>query len=118
MLKIISSIGETLSGRLLLFDALGMRFRELRLRKRPGCPLCGERPSITQLQQYAESCTPGRVEQISPRALQALLKGTQKPLLLDVREAWRICLLEIWRLVPIPAGEVAEWTEELPPAPA
>jgi len=47
--KLLLSIGDPLIGRLLTYDALGMRFREVRLRRDPGCPLCGVQPSITDL---------------------------------------------------------------------
>jgi adenylyltransferase/sulfurtransferase len=47
--KLLLGIGEPLIGRLLTYDALGMRFREVRLRRDPGCPLCGVAPSITDL---------------------------------------------------------------------
>src|ERR1700693_4300045 len=55
-LKLIIGKGEPLIGRLLLFDALAMRFRELKLRKNPECPVCGEHPTITKLIDYAEFC--------------------------------------------------------------
>ena len=55
-LKLIIGKGEPLVGRLLLFDALGMRFRELKLRKNPECPVCGEHPTLTKLIDYAEFC--------------------------------------------------------------
>ena len=48
-IKLLIGIGEPLIGRLLTYDALGMRFREVRLRRDPKCPLCGEHPSITDL---------------------------------------------------------------------
>ena len=48
-IKILIGIGEPLIGRLLTYDALGMRFREVKLRRDPKCPLCGEHPSITDL---------------------------------------------------------------------
>src|ERR1700675_83244 len=54
--KLILGIGETLVGRLLLYDALGMRFRELKLRKNPDCPICGEHRTITQLIDYNQFC--------------------------------------------------------------
>ena len=54
--KLILGIGEPLVGRLLLFDALGMRFRELKLRKNPDCPVCGEHPTITKLIDYQQFC--------------------------------------------------------------
>jgi sulfur-carrier protein adenylyltransferase/sulfurtransferase len=48
-IKLLIGIGETLIGRLLTYDALGMRFREVKLRRDPKCPVCGEHPSITDL---------------------------------------------------------------------
>ena len=48
-IKVLLGIGEPLIGRLLTYDALGMRFREVKLRRDPKCPLCGEHPSITDL---------------------------------------------------------------------
>src|SRR5271156_4665298 len=55
-IKLILGIGEPLVGRLLLIDALGMRFRELKLRKNPDCPVCGKHPTITKLIDYNEFC--------------------------------------------------------------
>src|SRR5579871_1830823 len=54
--KLILGIGEPLMGRLLLYDALGMRFRELKLRKNPECPICGEHRTITKLIDYHQFC--------------------------------------------------------------
>ncbi len=53
-IKLLIGIGEPLIGRLLTYDALGMRFREVRLRRDPKCPLCGEHPSITDLSIHKE----------------------------------------------------------------
>ena len=53
--KLLLGIGETLIGRLLTYDALGMRFREVRLRRDPKCPLCGTSPTITDLSIHRES---------------------------------------------------------------
>src|SRR2546427_6964614 len=55
-IKLILGRGDALVGRLLLFDALAMRFRELKLRKNPACPVCGEHRTITQLIDYEEFC--------------------------------------------------------------
>ena len=55
-LKLILGIGESLSGRLLLFDALQMEFRQVRLRRNPACPVCGDKPTITSLIDYDEFC--------------------------------------------------------------
>ena len=54
--KIILGIGESLSGRLMLYDALGRSFRQLTLRKNPGCAICGEDPSVTELIDYKQFC--------------------------------------------------------------
>ena len=53
-IKLLAGIGEPLIGRLLTYDALGMRFREVKLRRDPKCPLCGEHPSITDLSIHRE----------------------------------------------------------------
>jgi len=58
-IKILIGMGEPLVGRLLTYDALGMRFREVRLRRDPKCPVCGEHPSITDLSIHksgSEAC--------------------------------------------------------------
>ena len=53
-IKVLLGIGEPLIGRLLTYDALGMRFREVKLRRDPKCPLCGEHPSIKDLSIHRE----------------------------------------------------------------
>lgn len=55
-IKLILGIGESLAGRLLLFDALSMEFRQLKIRRSPNCPVCGEHPTVTQLIDYEEFC--------------------------------------------------------------
>jgi adenylyltransferase/sulfurtransferase len=54
--KLIMGIGEPLIGRFLLYDALRMRFRELKLRKDPDCPVCGTHPTLTKLIDYEQFC--------------------------------------------------------------
>ena len=54
--KLILGVGEPLVGRLLLYDALAMRFRELKLRRNPECPVCGDHPTITKLIDYQQFC--------------------------------------------------------------
>ena len=56
VIKLILGVGEPLIGRLLLIDALGMKFRELKLRKNPDCPVCGTHPTVTKLIDYNEFC--------------------------------------------------------------
>lgn len=60
-IKLLMGVGEPLIGRLLTYDALGMRFREVKLRRDPGCPLCGTTPTITDLSIHAETGAAGCV---------------------------------------------------------
>jgi adenylyltransferase/sulfurtransferase len=96
-IKILTGIGETLAGRLMLYDALTMRFRELRLRRNPACPVCGDQPSITELIDYQQFCgivpePAAASDEITPPAVAAWLTRDDRPFLLDVREAneWEI----------------------------
>jgi len=119
-IKWILGVGEPLLGRLVLVDALRMRFRELELRKDPGCPLCGERPRIRELIDYEAFCGVGGRDarpEITPRELRERLReGTQAPQLVDVREPfeWDIARLEEARLIPL--GELPGRLGELDPA--
>jgi sulfur-carrier protein adenylyltransferase/sulfurtransferase len=101
-LKLIIGKGEPLVGRLLLFDALSMRFRELKLRKNPECPVCGAHPTVTKLIDYAEFCgvrgeeapaPVSTVPEITPRELKARLDRGDDLFILDVREPheYQIC---------------------------
>jgi adenylyltransferase/sulfurtransferase len=54
--KLILDIGEPLTGRLMLFDALDGRFRHMKVHKDPGCPVCGESPTVTELIDYDQFC--------------------------------------------------------------
>lgn len=98
-IKLLAGIGETLVGRLMLYDALNMRFRELKLRRNPNCPVCGEHPSVTELIDYEQFCgiMPEPVQtdlsgEITPAETAAWLQRDDAPFLLDVREAneWEI----------------------------
>jgi len=121
-LKWILGRGESLLGRLLLFDALEMRFRELSLRKDPACPVCGETPTITELSDAATGCErPEEIPdtsgfEVDPPSLQEQIAEGRGPLLLDVRtdQEWAICHLEGARLIPM--RELATRIGELDPA--
>jgi adenylyltransferase/sulfurtransferase len=92
--KIVLGKGETLSGRLLLYDALNMKFRELKIRRDPNCPVCGDRPTITELIDYYSFCgVPGHgsdqalyEDEIEPVALKAMKDSGARHVLIDVRE--------------------------------
>jgi adenylyltransferase/sulfurtransferase len=123
--KLILGAGDSLAGRLLIFDALESSWREVRLRRDPDCPLCGDDPSQTSLIDYDLFCGvhpepsspwPETVEQISPRDLEARLATDPPPLILDVREPYE---WEIGNLAPqgarlIPMGEIRSRLEEIP----
>ncbi len=119
-IKLLLGIGEPLIGRLLLYDALKMRFRELRLRRDPQCPVCGERPTITELIDYQQFCgiTPeserGETDlDITPRQLKERLDRGDRLVLVDVREKneWDIVHLPGARLIPV--NSVVERASEL-----
>jgi adenylyltransferase/sulfurtransferase len=98
-IKLITGIGEPLIGRLMLYDALSMHFRELKLRRNPECPLCGAHPTITELIDYEQFCgilpeevSLGSAYEITPIEVSTWLQREDRPFLLDVREAneWEI----------------------------
>src|SRR3981189_931745 len=104
-IKLILGTGENLTGRLLLFDALGMKFRELKLRKNPNCPMCGEHRTINKIIDYYEFCgvrgeeapdSKGQVPEISTRQLKSRLDRGDDIFILDVREPheFQICNLK------------------------
>jgi adenylyltransferase/sulfurtransferase len=111
-LKLVLGVGETLVGRLLLFDALELRFRELKLRKDPKCPACGEAPTIDRLIDYEEFCGIVPAERareeamqwdITAAELQAMREKGEDHVLIDVREPneWRIAHIEGATLIPL-----------------
>jgi molybdopterin/thiamine biosynthesis adenylyltransferase/rhodanese-related sulfurtransferase len=114
-LKLILGIGEPLIGRFLVYDALKMRFRDLKLPKDPDCPVCGLRPVITTLRESAASCETraGAAPELSVRELKARIDAGRLPLILDVREPFEaaICSLPGARLIPL--GELPRRLGEL-----
>jgi molybdopterin/thiamine biosynthesis adenylyltransferase/rhodanese-related sulfurtransferase len=118
-IKIIIDQGESLVGRLILFDALAMKFREIKLRKDPNCPMCGDHRSIHHLIDYEQFCGNiplGSVDadesQITPQQLKSRLDAGDDVLILDVREPheYEICNLN-GRLIPL--GELPDRLHEL-----
>ena len=120
-LKLIIGKGESLVGRLLLFDALAMRFRELKLRKNPECPVCGTHPTVTKLIDYVQFCgirgeeAPApqtNIPEITPRDLKTRLDRGDDLFILDVREPheFQICNLG-GHLIPL--GDLSRRVNEL-----
>ena len=101
VIKLILGVGEPLIGRLLLIDALGMKFRELKLRKNPECPVCGTHPTVTKLIDYNEFCgirgeekpVGTGVPEIQVEELKRRLDAKEDLFVLDVREPheYQIC---------------------------
>jgi MoaD family protein len=122
-IKLILGVGQPLIGRLLLYDALGMRFRELKLRRDPACPVCGDQPTVRELIDYEQFC--GIVKPADNKAalpadlettvedLKASIDSRDPLLIVDVREPqeWAICRIPGARLIPL--GQVPSHIAEL-----
>jgi adenylyltransferase/sulfurtransferase len=120
--KIILGIGTTLKGRLLLYDALEMRFRELRLRRNPDCPVCGDHPTVTKLIDYQEFCgvrpmnaQAAATDAIDPMEVKRKLDRGDDFLLIDVREPHEYQIARIPGARLIPLGELPKRLSELDP---
>ncbi len=121
--KLILGIGEPLVGRLLLYDALSMRFRELKLRRNADCPLCGDHPTITKLIDYHQFCGVPRQQEappagvkegeIDPVEVKARIDRGDRFVLIDVREPheYQICNIPFAKLIPL--GDLPKRVNEL-----
>ena len=126
-LKLILGVGEPLIGRFLIVDALRMKFRELKLRKDPDCPVCGTHPTVTELIDYEQFCgvapaasdatQPGDdTREISAVELKARLDRSDRLVVLDVREPQEYQINRIDGSVLIPLGELGQRYGELDPS--
>ncbi|KPJ84326.1 MAG: molybdenum cofactor biosynthesis protein MoeB [Gemmatimonas sp. SG8_23] len=130
-IKLILGVGTSLAGRLLIFDALEMSWREVALRRNPSCPVCGDEPTQTELIDYeifcgvkpapeasapAEAQAGGTFDEIDPSEVMALLDSDDAPFLLDVREPWEWAVDNLGshgaRLIPL--GEIGRRLAEVP----
>ena len=130
-IKLIIGAGEPLIGRFLIFDALRMRFRELKLRRDPECPVCGDHPTVRELIDYEQFCGlsggvtaaagAGSREQgsladmteITPRELKAALDRGDELVIVDVREPQEYQIARIEGSVLIPLGEIPQRHAEI-----
>ncbi len=115
-LKLILGVGRSLVGRLLLFDALKMQFRELAMARDPGCPVCGDQPSITELRDSVFSCSPEiQVSELSPTDFLCLWETQEHPLLLDVREEheWENENLQKYGALSRPLSTLEQYLDDL-----
>jgi sulfur-carrier protein adenylyltransferase/sulfurtransferase len=121
--KLILGIGETLKNRLLLYDALNIRFRELKLHRDRNCPVCGDHPTVTKLIDYQEFCgirppvsQPAATEGfIDATELKAKLDRGDRFTLIDVREPYEYQIARIPGAKLIPLGELPKHLNELDP---
>ncbi|MDR1989421.1 MAG: molybdopterin-synthase adenylyltransferase MoeB [Acidobacteriaceae bacterium] len=125
-IKLLTGIGEPLIGRFLIYDALRMRFRELKLRKDPECPVCGTHPTVTKLIDYEEFCglrpaaaaevatvSASSAYDITSTELKARLDKGEKIRIIDVREPNEFQINRIPGSELIPLGELPRRYAEL-----
>jgi adenylyltransferase/sulfurtransferase len=124
-IKLILGTGEPLVGRLLLYDAFNMRFRELKLRRDPACPVCGDHPTIKALIDYEQFCgikpaatttaagLPPELE-ITVEDLKARIDRGERPFILDVREPNEYQIARLPGSTLIPLGELPKRFAEVP----
>jgi adenylyltransferase/sulfurtransferase len=137
--KLILGIGEPLIGRFLIYDALKMRFRELKLRKDADCPVCGTHPTVKELIDYEQFCGvtpaahapaeaeaapasgaptigPAGVPEITAEDLRARLDRREDLVVLDVREPHEVQICRIEGSTVIPLGDLPKRVNELDPS--
>jgi adenylyltransferase/sulfurtransferase len=124
VIKLILGKGDPLIGRLLLVDALGMRFRELKLRKNPECPVCGENPTVKELIDYQQFCgimpeskeekaMKNGIPQMTVKELKRRYDSGGEVFLLDVREPYEYKIAQIGGTL-IPQNDVPQRLNEIP----
>jgi sulfur-carrier protein adenylyltransferase/sulfurtransferase len=123
VIKLILGKGDSLIGRLLLVNALAMRFRELKLRKNPECPVCGLHPTVTKLVDYQQFCgfapaaqqqeaVKNGIPQLSVKELKRRIDAGEDVYILDVREPWEYKIANLGGKL-IPQSEVPRRLNEI-----
>ena len=132
VIKLLLQVGKSLAGRLMIFDALDMSWREVALRRNPACPVCGDEPTQLSLIDYevfcgvkssAEEVSAGTSEadvetpkEVAPKDVLRLLEEEPPPFLLDIREPWEWAVSNLGdhgaRLIPL--GQLGDRMSELP----
>ena len=122
-IKLILGIGEPLIGRFVIYDALRMRFRELKLPRDPQCAVCGENPTILELKAYEGYCNPVEAgfsrpdDDITVHELKARMDRGDGPLVIDVREPHEHRICSIPGALLIPAAQLPERLDRPRPQP-
>jgi len=123
-IKLVLGKGRSLVGRLILYDALEMKFRELKLRKNPKCPLCGDHPTIKELIDYDQFCgiqpqqavtvdSPHETNALTPEELKLSMDSGGEPIILDVREPHEYEICHLPDSILIPLGQLPARLHEL-----
>lgn len=119
-IKVLLGKGETLANRLLLFDALGMKFRELKIKKNPHCPVCGENPTITELIDYEDFCGLKQHEDEEPVGsitsfeLKKLFdEDPDSVQIIDIREPHELAMGKLPNTTAVPFGQVVRRMDEI-----
>ena len=124
VIKLIVGGGEPLIGRLVMFDAWKMRWRELRIRKDPNCPICGSQRTINELEEYdyedfcgirAQEEEEEAVEGIEPKELKRRIDAGEKITIIDVREPHERAIAKFPDAIIIPIGQLERRQDELDP---
>ena len=139
VIKVLLGIGDVAAGRLVIYDALKLSFRQLKLRRNPNCVVCGENPTVTELIDYEQFCGmpafegsgggqaaahgvaangdgDGGIREIDVFELQARRERGEEFQLIDVREPWEADINQIDGAELIPLGELPDRLDELDPA--
>ncbi|HWD40186.1 MAG TPA: molybdopterin-synthase adenylyltransferase MoeB [Fimbriimonas sp.] len=115
--KWILNVGEPLVGRLMLYDALGMRFTEVKIKRDPSCPVCGDNPTIKELIDYDQFCGVTHREKLEfdlePAEFMALTHMDEPFTLIDVREPYEYAIARIPGARLIPLGDLPNHLQEL-----
>jgi adenylyltransferase/sulfurtransferase len=122
-IKLVTGLGEPLIGRFLVYDALRMRFRELKLRRDPHCAVCGDHPTIRELKEYEGYCTPALPDAASHRSsmditvkeLKERMDRGDAPRLIDIREPHEHAICTIPGAELIPAAQFMQRLGEFDP---
>lgn len=113
-IKLLTGIGHSLVGRLLLYDALVMRFRQVVLQRDPECPICGDRPTIRELTAYEQACAPDDPTDLSAEQFREWRQAGRPHTLIDVREPFEHAQARIDGSVLIPLGSLESRLTDVP----
>jgi adenylyltransferase/sulfurtransferase len=119
--KLITGTGDPMIGRMLVYDALELKFRELKVRKDPECPVCGKNPTVTELIDYEAFCgvTPDVAEfasqlSLTPKEVKQMMDAGEEVTLIDVREPHEYQIVHFDDAKLIPVAQVIERVSEIP----